>query len=112
MHSLGGIMIKHVLGLMTVGAGLALLTPGCGDDDPIDEVDQRVDCLEICDRYSECVEEIDVTACTDACEERIDVEPGLEAQADQCEDCLDNRSCGEIEDAGCFDNCPVVPLQD
>ena len=103
---------KTVLMKSSALVGVLLLAFACGDEDPVDEVDQVVDCLEICERYDDCVEEIDLTACTDACEDRIEVDSELAEVADECEDCLDDRSCGEIETAGCFDECPVVPLED
>ena len=94
------------------GLSAALLAFGCGDDDPIEELEQVVDCFEICDRYEDCVEEIDVSACTDACEDMIEVSSDVRRRADDCEDCLDDRSCAEIEAAACWDDCPVVPLED
>lgn len=100
---------------MSVALSIALiagLASGCGDEDPIEELGQVADCAEICGRYDECITEIDLTACTDACEDRIEVDSSVGAQANTCEDCLDGRSCAEIETAGCFDECPVVPLQD
>jgi hypothetical protein len=102
-------MMGVVLGI-AFAAGLA--GGGCGDDDPVEEVDQLADCTELCSRYSECVAEIDVTACTDTCEDLIELSPSVGKEADICEDCLDDRSCAEIEAGGCFDSCPVIPLQD
>lgn len=92
--------------------GATLLAAGCGDEDPIDEIEQIADCAEICDRYDECVEELDMTACVDACEDRIEVDATAASQAQTCEECLDDRTCAEVETANCFDACPVVPLQD
>jgi hypothetical protein len=90
----------------------AFVAGACGDEDPIEEVEQLADCAEICSRYGDCIEEIDLTACTDACEDRIETDSSVGARARVCEDCLDGRTCAEVESAGCFTACPVVPLQD
>ena len=95
-----------------VALAAALASGGCGDDDPIDQLNEVADCSEICSRYGDCIGEIDQTACTDACEDRIDANSSVAAQASRCEDCLDDRSCEEVATAGCFDQCPVVPRQD
>jgi hypothetical protein len=90
----------------------AMVSGGCGDEDPIDELEQVADCGEICGRFDECLSDIDFTACTDACEDRIEVDIRMAEQANTCEDCLDGRTCAEVEAAGCFARCPVVPLRD
>jgi hypothetical protein len=90
----------------------ALVAGACGDEDPVEEVEQLADCAEICGRYGDCIESIDLTACTDACEDRIEADRAVGARARSCEDCLDGRTCAEVESAGCFEECPVVPLRD
>ena len=69
-----------------------------------------VDCLQICNRYSECVTDIDVTECTDLCEDASDNDDAVRAQANRCEDCLNGGACAEIQ--GCFDDCPVYVTAD
>jgi hypothetical protein len=76
---------------------------GCG------EVEEHIDCFQICDRYEECWDEgYDVSACTDECETNADTEDGYEEKASACEDCLDGRSCaGSFP---CADECiGIVP---
>ncbi len=99
--------------LVLLLSAFCLPIAACGDEGPLEEIDQVKDCLEICDRYQECVDSsVDLTACADACEDLAEVEQETRIELDRCEDCLDDRSCQEIEDAACFDNCPIVPLQD
>jgi hypothetical protein len=94
---------------------LALVAPGCGDDEGdvgeefTDETVGTITCAEICGKYSDCIAEIDVSECTDRCEDGFDSDPATEEAAEACENCVSDRSCEEIRAAGCFDNCPVVP---
>lgn len=69
-----------------------------------------IDCFEICSRYNECVERIDVTECTDLCEDRSDASDAVRDQANRCEDCIEAGACPDIE--GCWADCPVVPVPD
>jgi hypothetical protein len=61
-----------------------------------EEVGNTVDCFRICDRYSECMTDIDVTSCTDTCEDRADEDEAVETDLKQCEACVDNGSCAEV----------------
>lgn len=64
---------------------------GCSN--PIDEIDELVDCANICDRYRDCYDEsYDASACRDRCEGLTDSDPNA---ADSCDACLDDRSCVE-----------------
>lgn len=63
----------------------AIAVSGC------DEADQAVDCSQICNRYQECFDEdYDVSACIDRCRPMLDEDPH---GADDCEACIDDRSC-------------------
>ncbi len=56
-----------------------------------DEAEQTIDCGKICNRYEECIEDdYDVSACTDRCDEMLDSDSD---RADECEACIDDRSC-------------------
>jgi hypothetical protein len=68
------------------------------------------DCSRICFRYNECVERIDVTECTDLCEDRADASDAVSDQANRCEDCTEDGACADIE--GCWADCPVVAVPD
>jgi hypothetical protein len=94
--------------LVMVGLTSALtckLLLGCSNDN---EVDRTFDCREICDQYSDCVTDIDVTECTDHCEDEADAHSNVEQAVDTCEDCVDGRSCDEM--ASCIPACELVPV--
>lgn len=56
-----------------------------------DEADQAIDCNQICNRYKDCFDaDYDVGACVDRCEPMLDEDPHA---ADDCENCIDDRSC-------------------
>jgi hypothetical protein len=78
---------------------------GCSDDN---EIDRTLDCAKICKRYSDCVTDIDVSDCTDYCEDQADAHPNIERAVDKCDDCLDGRSCDE--QAACVSTCDLVPI--
>jgi hypothetical protein len=93
---------------ITAVAIIALISEvlfACSDDN---EADRTLDCAELCKRYSDCVTDIDVTDCTDHCEDKADAHPNIEQAVDQCEDCLDGRSCNE--QAACVSSCELVPV--
>lgn len=96
--------MKRIKAVAIVGVICQLLA-GCDNDNVID---RTLDCGELCDRYSDCVTDIDVTDCTDQCEDRADAHPDIERAVDACEDCLDDRSCDE--QAACASSCELVPL--
>ncbi len=74
---------------LATGLGLALsIGVGCS------EVDEAFDCQQICQRYSDCFDaNYDVSACRGRCETNADNQAGFAARADDCETCLDDRSC-------------------
>lgn len=96
---------KRLLGICFLCTGAALVALGCGD-----ELDDTLDCGNVCDTYSDCVTNIDVTACTDSCEDRADADPNVEAQLEICDSCVEDQACAEIE--GCWADCPVVAVAD
>jgi hypothetical protein len=92
--------VKHGIALGLLGFWLFAAVPGCTD-----EVARTVDCGEVCSRYSDCIKEIDVTACTAECEDQADADASYESRASTCEDCLDGKTCMEAE--SCWATCPV-----
>jgi hypothetical protein len=96
------VIMKYIKGAL--GYAILLALPMSCDD--------TIDCFQICNTYSDCVTNIDVTECTDLCEDRIDDSANMEASAERCEECIDDRACAEIDQAGCFNDCPVVPVSD
>lgn len=86
------------------------LTAAVGCSNPIDAIDERVDCRNICDRYRDCYDnDYDTEACRDRCDERVDGEGGDPNAADRCDGCLDDRSCVEAT-FSCVDECAgIIP---
>jgi hypothetical protein len=85
---------------------------GCASDlnDAAGEVSNRVDCGKVCNKYDSCERKIDVSACTSACEERVDNDTNYSNSADTCESCVEDKACESAKP--CWSSCPVVPLQD
>ncbi|EYF02601.1 Hypothetical protein CAP_6712 [Chondromyces apiculatus DSM 436] len=92
-------MMGFALLSMSIFAGL--FAGGC------DDVDELVNCQEICQNYADCVDsEYDVEGCRNECETKSDNDKDYASDANVCEACLDGKACAEqIE---CFDDCPVI----
>jgi len=87
--------------LSSIALPLLLLSPfACAD-----ELDAAVDCGEICSAYSDCMTDIDVTACTEQCEAEADASDDYLQAVDTCDDCVSSGACAEIE--SCWADCPV-----
>lgn len=82
-------------------AAFGFFSMSCG------EVSQSIDCHYICERYQDCFDSAyDVGACTDRCEAMYDSDPH---GADDCETCVDDRSCSGAV-FPCADECSsIVP---
>ncbi len=90
-----------MLGLAWAGTGLT----GCDDDD---EVESAISCGDVCQTYQDCIDpDFDVAECTADCEDEVFGEDDAQARLDDCDDCLDARSCteGTFE---CADDCVGV----
>ncbi len=74
---------------------LAIGAFGCANE--VDKIENHIDCAMICGRYQECVDaDYDADGCEDRCEAMSDPETGSDPNgANECEACLDNRSCVE-----------------
>jgi hypothetical protein len=98
--------MKTLVGAMIVTA--LALSVGCSDDDNPSIIDQVTDphCSEICDRFDECIRDIDVGRCVDQCDDATDNE-AVDQVADRCANCLEDRSCAES--GGCWNDCIAVP---
>lgn len=81
-----------------------LLAPGCARDS---EAGRTVDCANICSKYSECIEEVDVSSCTSECEDKADADSSYQESAAACTECTDDRTCKEAE--SCWASCPDMP---
>ena len=89
--------MKAFLGVVFMaGLGLSMLG-SCS------EADELVDCQKICSRYEECVDdEFDVSECRSKCETNADKDEAFAKKADECESCVDDKSC-----TGAVFNCGV-----
>ncbi len=74
-----------------------------------DSADEAFDCQSICQRYSDCFDsEYDVSACADNCRDMAADSEAYSDKADNCETCIDDRSC--TESFACVSECVgVVP---
>lgn len=69
----------------------ALFTLSTGCDGP---VDRAIDCQQICERYKDCVDSsYDVSDCASRCRDKAGNSAEFDQKADNCENCLDDRSC-------------------
>jgi len=91
-------VIGTILGLFTTAA-LASCIGG-----PIRDLDQAVDCDDVCDRYRTCFDsDYDTDACWNRCIDEVENDP---LRANQCDRCLDGKACAES--AVCFDDCQGI----
>jgi hypothetical protein len=82
-------MTRNGLWLLLLALG-SVAAAGCSD--AADDIDQYTDCIDICGRYADCIEEdYDTDSCADRCED-MEHRNGS-TDVDRCEDCLDDRSC-------------------
>lgn len=74
-----------------------------------DAADRAFDCQSICERYADCFDaDYDVGTCADRCEDNAERDADFDEHADDCESCIDDRSCGES--FACADECiGIVP---
>lgn len=67
------------------------LAVGCN---PVTEIDETVDCRDVCDRYQSCFNaSYDTAACRSRCEGLVDADGGRPRAANDCDTCMDDRSC-------------------
>lgn len=65
----------------------------------------KSDCGAYCERYQECVEDdMNVSACTNTCQEESDRSRDHEAKVKECADCVGSRTCAQTFD-DCIDDC-------
>jgi hypothetical protein len=75
--------------LMLLLCSTALCASGC----LATEVDQSVDCRDVCDRYQSCYDaSYDTAACRGRCEGYVDTD-GHSQAANGCDACMDDTSC-------------------
>ncbi len=90
---------------VALAAAMVLLSLGSASGCDDVSTERPVECGVLCERYEECVEPIDVSACVVTCEQRASVSRLYGLAAVVCQDCVAGRSCDEA--AACWDTCPV-----
>lgn len=83
--------MRTMLVVMVLGfAGFVGLSAsnGCGT------ADNLFDCQAVCTRYRDCFKsDYDVGKCRDQCRSRSEADPSVRMAADQCQACIDDKSC-------------------
>jgi hypothetical protein len=87
--------------LLAFGATFA----GCSDD-----VQDVIDCIDVCDRYKDCVDDdFDVDDCVDRCEDAADDSDAWRDRLRDCSDCIDDRSCASATFVCSLECAGIVP---
>lgn len=61
-----------------------------------DEVENKITCRQVCDRYKECFDsDYDVNDCADSCEDEANSDEDKDQRLESCDACIDDRSCSE-----------------
>jgi hypothetical protein len=97
-------MIKLGIAALFMPLVLAVTSIGC------DSADRIYDCTSICNKYKDCADaNYDVSACVSECRDKAAESEAYEDRADDCQACVDDRSC--IGAAfNCADECVgIVP---
>ena len=82
--------VSIVVTLLMAAVLAALMLWGCGS------AENTWNCAEICEAYEDCVDEgTDVSECTSSCLEQAEKDDSYAAQVDECEACIDDKSCLE-----------------
>ena len=83
---------------------------GLGCSNPITEIDESVDCQDICDRYRSCYDaDYDTGACRGRCEALVDADGGRPGAADDCDACMNDRDCTTTAFACSVECAGIVP---
>jgi hypothetical protein len=71
-------------------------------------VDRAYDCNEICDKYRDCADaSYDSGACASRCRDNAADSESFEDGADECQSCIDDRSCVSAA-FGCGAECSAI----
>jgi hypothetical protein len=62
-----------------------------------------INCAEVCDKYKSCIDsDYDVASCTTKCEDTANDNSSRQRQLDDCDSCIEDRSC-----SGAVFNCSI-----
>ena len=79
---------RGALATFALALAAGLWTPSCG------EADKIFDCQSVCSRYQTCFNSsYDVDSCRSRCKDNADRDMDYQRKADDCEACIDDRSC-------------------
>ena|SRR5689334_24390137 len=82
----------------------AVTSMGC------DSADRIYDCASICDAYRDCLDaSYDVGACTSKCRDNASSSQSFADRADDCQKCIDDRSCAGAVFSCATDCAGIVP---
>jgi hypothetical protein len=100
------ICLKLGLSFALALAPVALL--GCSDT--VDEITNKIDCHQVCQRYADCFKsDYDVDGCTDKCENSADDDAQRQRKLQACDSCIDDRSCNDATFNCAADCLGIVP---
>ena len=75
-----------------------------------DEIDRVTDCQQICSRYADCFDSsYDVDGCRNDCRDSADADEDFDQHVDNCENCLDDRSCSSATFSCAAECAGIVP---
>ena len=95
--------MKRVLAALVLGT-LGSVFAGCDDSE------DAVDCIDVCDRYQDCVDDdYDVDDCVDSCEDEADDSEAWRDRLQACSTCIDDRSCASATFACSTECADIVP---
>jgi len=90
--------------MAAIVATATTLANGCGTADEV------FDCQSVCQRYADCYDSgYDVGACRQRCRTASENNPSIRQDADNCQSCIDDKSCLSAP-FSCGDSCSsIVP---
>ncbi len=75
-----------------------------------DSIDRVTDCQDICARYSDCFDDsYNVGDCRNRCENSAEDSANFDQRVDECENCLDDRSCSSATFSCTAECAGIVP---
>ena len=101
--------MNHFISLILSIAFVSVLAiGGTACSDTVENVDQFTDCMDICNRYADCIDsDYDVDKCEDRCTDKDYKNDNN--RVDSCENCLDDKSCTNSVFACGVECSPIVP---
>jgi hypothetical protein len=90
------------IGGLLFASGASVLSSGCST------ADNLFDCQAVCTRYRDCFSSsYDVAACRNRCRSNSEADPSVQQKADQCQACIDDKSCAAAT-FSCTTECAAI----